>query len=239
MSTSGLKNRVRNSGSDSDWRGNSPGAGPPIPADGLSSFVDSVRSGAAAEPIAGVPASREAPTVAAPSVPAVVAELLEGPHSADFLALASWYTEMTLTAGLDVAVETELGDVVFKVLEWSESPGFLKLVVDRRTMPFQPRLMVDMRLRRNDGALFDVTCYTPLVPLLGTLPYAEMLFIINETNPMEKNARIETGRTPSAVSGVPSTGIDNEEPVADQEKAASLRTPLSVPRVDFDVSRED
>lgn len=40
---------------------------------------------------------------------------------------------------------------------------------------------------------------------------------------MIKTGHIEIGKTPSSVSGKPADHLDNEEPVAAQEKAASVR----------------
>ncbi len=192
------------------------------------------------KPLAAVtppPVERKPPT--APVDPRI-ASLLAGENREGFLSLVDWYTDIVSSKGHQIAVETTLGDVLFDVLDWYEGDGFIKLVVRADRMPFMPKAMVDMRLRKGRQT-YDVTCFAPLVPLLGELPYAEMLLIHDNqpSNTVEKNARITPGQTPSAVSGQPSTHVDNDEPVAGHEKAASMREPLTKRPADFDVPRED
>lgn len=175
----------------------------------------------------------------------VLRRLLGGEHKSQFLLLADWFESAVARRPADVCVEADFGDVFFEVIDWIETPGFLKLVVDSTRMRVRPTSMSKLRIRRRDE-VFVTTCVSPVTPMFGQLPFAELLLVVEgketvsstttKTN-MEKNARITPGITPSAVSGKPSTDIDNEEPVADGEKAASVRGALA-PR-DFDVSRED
>lgn len=217
----------------------------PIPSDVIGDFMAEARavvSGQRDDDSDEVPSASSTPVARpAKAVPAIVSEpvidrLLGGEHRSKFLLLADWFEGAVGGRTEEVCVETDVGDVKFEVIEWIVAPGFLKLVVDSSRMPFEPKSLAKMRLRRR-GIVYSTTCVSPLSPMFGTLPFAELLLIIeSESNTMEKNARIEAGKTPSAVSGKPSTDIDNEEPVAEGEKSASVRGAL--PDRDFDVPRE-
>jgi hypothetical protein len=220
----------------------------PLPGEELSAWLDADEDDAAPH---NPPHSKDhtrGANEAAPEVinlPAepVLRRLLGGEHKAQFLLLADWFESAVARRPADVCVEADFGDVFFEVIDWIETPGFLKLVVDSKRMQVRPTSMSKLRIRRRDE-VFLTTCVSPVTPMFGQLPFAELLLVVEgkettnsttQTN-MEKNARTTLGITPSAVSGKPSTDIDNEEPVAYGEKAASVRGALA-PR-DFDVSRE-
>lgn len=212
-----------------------------LPSDELHSFLEEEEP----EPQPVRESSRPAPVgkvAAAHSlVEPVLQRLMAGAHKAQFLLLADWFESAMTSRNADVYVVTEVGDVKFEVIDWIEAPGFLKLVVNIDRMPFEPKAMSKMRIRRRDE-VFNTTCVSPLAPMFGQLPFAELLLVVESqgkltNSTMEKNARITPGVTPSAVSGKPSTDVDNDEPVADGEKAASLKGVL--PDRDFDVSRDD
>lgn len=173
-------------------------------------------------------------------VPPVIAELLRGPDSAILLRMAAWLRSALGDGSEKVYIETPLGDIRFEAIEWVETPGFLKLVVHEDRMPFKPKPMVSMLMRRNDTRL-SVTCVSSLMPLIEGLPFSELIMVVDDPNQqttVEKHARIQAGVTPSVVSGKPSTGVDNDEPVADGEKSAAWLDALD-PDEDFDVSRDD
>lgn len=221
----------------------------PIPADDLTSFLKEEDG----EDEAPVSRSRSTPKPAASAdnpkkaadreveIEPVLRRILSGPYKSKFLLLADWFDAATGDRGTEVSVETSVGQVRFSVIEWVNTPGFLKLIVDSGKMPFEPKPMVPLVLRKNDE-FYHVTCVSPLTPMFGDLPFAEIILVVdNITNHqginMEKNARLDVGTAPSSVSGKPSTQVDNDEPVADGEKAASLKDVL--PARDFDVSRSD
>lgn len=223
-----------------------------LPGDELGDWLDEDADEAAPTPPPKAAARGAAKAVTGPVpdvdyLPAepVLRRLLGGEHKAQFLLLADWFEGAIARRPADVCVEADFGDVFFEVIDWIETPGFLKLVVDSKRMQVRPTSMSKLRIRRRDE-VFLTTCVSPVTPMFGQLPFAELLLVVDgketvnsvttRTN-MEKHARITPGITPSAVSGKPSTDIDNEEPVADGEKAASVRGALA-PR-DFDVSRED
>lgn len=216
-----------------------------LPGEELLKWLDSDDDEAPADPAPAPTRQATAKPAAAPDVhlphEPVLRRLLGGEHKSQFLLLADWFEGAISKRPADVCVETDFGDVHFEVIDWIDTPGFLKVVVDSERMPFRPKSMVKMRIRRRDE-VFLTTCVSPLSPMFGPLPFAEMLFVVDgkepaiATNIMEKNARVTKGDTPSAVSGLPSTDVDNEEPVADGEKAASLRA-VVLPK-DFDVSRD-
>lgn len=214
-----------------------------LPCEELDSWLDEGET----PPSPSVPKSLAKANAAAPAeeLPAepVLRRLLGGEHKAQFLLLADWFEGAVARRPADVCIEADFGDAFFEVIDWIETPGFLKLVVDSTRMRVRPKSMSKLRIRRRNE-VFLTTCVSPVTPMFGQLPFAELLLVVEGKEPatsttetdMEKNARITSGVTPSAVSGKPSTHIDNEEPVAEGEKAASFRGALA-PR-DFDVSRE-
>lgn len=220
-----------------------------IPADELSAFMEEDEDEAPSAPAAKAGRAKagksEAPTSEAapasePVVPSepVISRLMTGPHKSKFLLLADWFEAAIGGRGTEASVKTNVGAVKFQVIEWIENPGFLKLIVDSEKMPFEPQPLASMTILHRDNA-YETTCVSPLSPMFGGLPFAELLLTVDKVTSiedMEKNARIEPGKTPSAVSGKPSTDVDNDEPVAEGEKAASVKDAL--PAKDFDVSRE-
>jgi hypothetical protein len=220
----------------------------PIPADSLNDFLkeededeDTFPARKPAPRSSGSPRSSgkvEEPEIV---IEPVLRRILSGPYKSRFLLLADWFDAATSDRGTEVSVETSVGKVKFSVIEWINTPGFLKLIVDSGKMPFEPEPMVPLVLRKNDD-LYHVTCVSPLTPMFGDLPFAEIILVVdsvtnNQDNNMEKDAKLRIGNAPSTVSGKPSTQVDNDEPVADGEKAASLKGVL--PPQDFDVSRGD
>jgi hypothetical protein len=239
MATSSLKKTAQRSGPVIDRTSS-------IPADELTDWLDSDVSdpqpAAPSEtPGKAVPAKEETAVVAGPLMEPVIRRLMEGAHKAKFLLLADWFESAVGDRQADVCVEIqEVGDIFFEVIDWISTPGFIKIVVDGSRMRFTPKLGAQICLRRR-GETYLVTCVSTPTPMFGDLPFAEILFVVDghenlTQENMEKNARITPGVTPSAVSGKPSTSVDNDEPVADGEKAASARGAL--PERDFDVSRE-
>ena len=210
----------------------------PIPGEELSAWLDVEEESPRSVSPAKLPGATK--TVNGPPVEPVIQRLMGGTHKAQFLLLADWFESAVGERKADVCVETEVGDIFFEVIDWIATPGFLKVVVDGSRMRFTPKLGAQIRLRRY-AETYLVTCVSTPTPMFGDLPFAEILFVVDgqenlTQENMEKNARITPGVTPSAVSGKPSTTVDNEEPVAEGEKAASVRGAL--PARDFDVSRE-
>lgn len=211
----------------------------PIPADELGAWLADTEPSSELEPVPS-PARLNTPPGPEVTLEPVLRRLLYGDHKAKFLLLADWFESAIGRRPADVCVEADVGDVFFEVIDWIDTPGFLKLVVDRSRMPFEPKAMTQMRLRRRDQ-VYHTTCVSPMSPMFGSLPFSEVILVVDSVTDltqvnMEKNARITPGVTPSVVSGRPSTGIDNDEPVAEGEKAASAKGAL--PDRDFDVSRE-
>lgn len=242
MATSSLKKTAQRTGPVIDRTSS-------IPADDLAAWMEEDAANPAPETSAprkasgkAAPAKEEAaaPVAAGPPLEPVIRRLMAGERKSHFLLLADWFESAIGKRKADVCVESDVGDIFFEVIDWIQTPGFLKLVVDGSRMPFKPKAMGSMRIRRN-GEVYQTTCVSPLSPMFGDLPFAELILVVDGVQNltqenMEKNARITPGVTPSAVSGKPSTSVDNDEPVADGEKAASARGAL--PEKDFDVSRE-
>lgn len=208
-----------------------------IPGEELNDWLDGTKDSSA--PNFPVTLTGSAKSVDVTLAEPVIRRLMGGAHKAQFLLLADWFESAVGERKADVCVETEVGDIFFEVIDWIATPGFLKIVVDGSRMRFTPKLGAQIRLRRH-AETYLVTCVSTPTPMFGALPFAEILFVVdgqeNLTHKnMEKNARITPGVTPSAVSGKPSTTVDNEEPVVEGEKAASVRGIL--PARDFDVSR--
>lgn len=246
MATSALKKTAQRTGPVIDRTSS-------IPADDLAAWMEEDTANPEPEPSAprkssgkaatakeSAPAKESAVVATGPPLEPVIRRLMASEHKSHFLLLADWFESAIGKRKADVCVEADVGDIFFEVIDWIQTPGFLKLVVDGSRMPFKPKAMGSMRIRRN-GEVYQTTCVSPLSPMFGDLPFAELILVVDGVQnltqeKMEKNARITPGVTPSAVSGKPSTSVDNDEPVADGEKAASARGAL--PEQDFDVSRE-
>ncbi len=212
-----------------------------IPADALGEFLAEQEDGP--DPVARPrPESGESERRASANYATepVVDRLMTGPHKSQFLLLADWFEGAINERGSEVSVLTDVGNVKFHAIEWTENPGFVKVIVDIKKMPFEQQALAKLKISYR-GKFYEMTCVSPLSPMFGGLPFADILLAVDKPpttqTTMEKNARLEIGKTPSSVSGKPSTGVDHDEPVADGEKSASVRGVL--PDQNFDVSRDE
>lgn len=178
-------------------------------------------------------------SVASP-LPPDIAHLMRGDHRSLLLKMATWLRDAVSGKTENVFIETDFGAIKFEVIDWTDTPGFVRLIVNEERLPFRPRPMATMRIIRNEKN-YNVTCVATPMPMIPGLPFSELLLVINQhsnpNNNVEKDAKVRTGITPSVVSGLPSTDIDNEEPVSDGEKSASWRDAASA--FDFDIARDD
>lgn len=154
------------------------------------------------------------------------------------------------TSPLHIFYHTPVGDVRSRV-SWASAPadraheesGLLLVLVregDGDAFTPKPGAAVDISFAKGGSRCpvnppFPVLCLAPPMRLYRDVGVALLCFLPQNTGTMEKTGKLHDG-APSAVSGLPSTGVsDDGEPVADGEKAASLHQP---PPEDFDVPRD-
>lgn len=170
-----------------------------------------------------------------PSVHETIQRVWDSPEGAELLAVARAIEERSKSR-TSLVFHTPVGDVRVPVVEVNGDPSSMPptslFTVTLRDSgdSFRPKPGVPLIVSLNrSGKQVTVTCLAEPAKLYKGLGI-DLLCFVTQDSPVEKNGKLKED-APSVVSGDPSTTVDQGEPVARGEKAASVK--------DFDVARED
>jgi hypothetical protein len=165
------------------------------------------------------------------SLPPVLQRIFGTEAEAELMAVAKFldpHSRQTLT----LVFHTPIGDVRTPV-NWSSYPpeqihrakDLLLILVRTSSSTFIPIPGSDLEISfaEHGGGRLRATCLAPPMRLYPGVGIDLLCFLPHVDASVEKNGQLKDG-APSVVSGNPSTHTDEEgEPLADGEKAASLR----------------
>ncbi len=189
-------------------------------------------------------ATHESEPVPADILPPVLRRIFGTEAEDELMAVARLLDPAGGRKGLTLVFHTPIGDVRTPV-NWCSHPAdsiatansLLLMIVRSSTSTFSPNPGAELEMsfaEYSGNPRLKVTC---LASPMRLYPGAsiDLLCFLPDTSGVEKNGRLKEG-APSAVSGLPSTEVDDHgEPVVEGEKSASVT--LS-PTEDFDVPRE-
>ncbi len=174
--------------------------------------------------------------IAAPSKPTVhevIQRVWDSPDGKELLAVARVIEERSDSKN-SLVFHTPVGDVRIPVVDVNGDPAMMghmslfTVTVRDNGDSFRPLPGVPLVVSLNhSNRRVTVTCLAEPAKLYKGLGI-DLLCFVTQDSPVEKNGKLEEG-APSVVSGNPSVKVDQGEPVALGEKAASVK--------DFDKAR--
>lgn len=180
----------------------------------------------ASDSSAGGQSLQEPPRACSPAIPGVIQRVLNGPHKAELVAVATML-EAENQRQRSMRFPTPIGIIRCRINWISCEPRdivrqglfFVKMPTTDQVQMFVPTPGAQIQVGFDDAEeIFDVVC---LAEPQQIYPGVDLLCFMSHTSPVEKNGKLND-HAPSVVSGEPSDSVKQGEPVRSDESPAEL-----------------